>query len=70
MHRRRLVLAATATLAAPTLVRAVGSEQAKVAIAVGGRNLLYYLPLTIAERLGSYKAEGLDVEIESQAGHR
>ncbi|MES8287120.1 ABC transporter substrate-binding protein, partial [Cutibacterium acnes] len=37
-------------------------------IAVGGKNLFYYLPLTIAEQLGYFKAEGLDVTIVDFAG--
>ncbi|QYY30419.1 MULTISPECIES: ABC transporter substrate-binding protein [Cupriavidus] len=43
-------------------------EKTKVTIAVGGKNLFYYLPLTIAERLGYFKEEGLDVEIVDFAG--
>src|ERR1700756_5640668 len=43
-------------------------EKTKVTIAVGGKNGLYYLPLTIAERLGYFKDEGLDVEISDFAG--
>lgn len=43
-------------------------EKAKVTIAVGGKNLFYYLPLTIAERQGYFKDEGLDVEIVDFAG--
>ena len=35
-------------------------EKTKVTIAVGGKNLFYYLPLTIAERQGYFKDEGLD----------
>jgi NitT/TauT family transport system substrate-binding protein len=35
---------------------------------VGGKNLLYYLPLTIAEQRGYFKAEGLDVTIVDFAG--
>jgi NitT/TauT family transport system substrate-binding protein len=38
-------------------------EQQKVTIAVGGRSLFYYLPLTLADRLGYFKDEGLNVEI-------
>lgn len=38
-------------------------EKSKITIGVGGKPLLYYLPLTIAERQGYFKAEGLDVEI-------
>ena len=43
-------------------------EQAKVAIAVGGQSSFYYLPLTIAERLGYFKDEGLTVEISDFSG--
>lgn len=43
-------------------------EKQKVAIAVGGKNLLYYLPLSIAEQLGYFKDEGLQVEISDFAG--
>src|SRR6185503_17964338 len=38
-------------------------EKKKITIAVGGKTLLYYLPLTIAERKGYFKSEGLEVEI-------
>ncbi len=38
-------------------------EKPKLTIGVGGKPLFYYLPLTIAERQGYFKAEGLDVEI-------
>jgi NitT/TauT family transport system substrate-binding protein len=38
-------------------------EKTKITIAVGGKNLFYYLPLTIAEKRGFFKDEGLDVEI-------
>jgi NitT/TauT family transport system substrate-binding protein len=39
-----------------------------VTLAVGGKNLLYYLPLTVAEQLGYFKAEGLDVTVVDFAG--
>ena len=39
------------------------SEKPKLTIGVGGKTLFYYLPLTIAERKGYFKDEGLDVEI-------
>ena len=38
-------------------------EKNRITIAVGGKSLFYYLPLTIAERLGYFKDEGLAVEI-------
>jgi NitT/TauT family transport system substrate-binding protein len=43
-------------------------ERTKVSIAVGGKASLYYLPLTIAEQLGYFKSEGLDIEISDFAG--
>ncbi|HWP13064.1 MAG TPA: ABC transporter substrate-binding protein [Ramlibacter sp.] len=59
---------AVAAIAAPAL-RAQGKlEKNKVAIAVGGKAAFYYLPLTISEQLGYFKAEGLDVEISDFAG--
>jgi NitT/TauT family transport system substrate-binding protein len=43
-------------------------EKKKITIAVGGKNLFYYLPLTVAERNGYFKDEGLEVEIPNFAG--
>jgi NitT/TauT family transport system substrate-binding protein len=69
MQRRPLLLAgASALLAAPRLVRAQALEKPRLTLAVGGKNLLYYLPLTIAEQRGYFKAEGLDVSIVDFAG--
>src|SRR5665213_1344229 len=44
------------------------AAQTKVRLAVGGQNALYYLPLTVTDRLGYFKDEGLDVEISDLAG--
>lgn len=71
MQRRSFLAAGAAagSLAAlPTLVRAQTLEKPKLTIAVGGKNLFYYLPLTVAEQLGYFKAEGLDVNIVDFAG--
>ncbi|MDO8420424.1 MAG: ABC transporter substrate-binding protein [Rubrivivax sp.] len=69
MQRRQVLVAGSATLlAAPVFVRAQALEKPKTTIAVGGKNLLYYLPLTIAEQRGYFKAEGLDVTIVDFAG--
>jgi NitT/TauT family transport system substrate-binding protein len=71
MQRRLFLVTATsaaATLAAPAVVRAQALEKPRVSIAVGGKNLLYYLPLTVAEALGYFKAEGLDAQIVDFAG--
>ena len=43
-------------------------EKRDVHIAVGGKSALYYLPLTITERLGYFKDEGLNVRISDFAG--
>jgi len=59
---------AAATLAAPALRAQNRPEKTKVAIAVGGKASFYYLPLTLAEQLGYFKAEGLEVEISDFAG--
>jgi len=42
--------AASAAIVLPSLARAQALEKRKVTIAVGGKNLLYYLPLTIFRR--------------------
>lgn len=71
MQRRSLLIAsasATTLLAAPAVLRAQALDKPKLTIAVGGKNLLYYLPLTIAETQGYFKAEGLEVTIADFAG--
>jgi len=69
---RREFLAATAAASAavvlPSAAMAQALEKKKITIAVGGKNLLYYLPLTIAEQLKYFQAEGLEVEIVDFAG--
>jgi len=64
---RRQFLFAFAACAAFALLAASSHAQSlekpKLSIGVGGKSLFYYLPLTIAERQGYFKDEGLDVEI-------
>jgi NitT/TauT family transport system substrate-binding protein len=55
-----LALAGTAQAAPP--------EKKDVSLGVGGKNLLYYLPLTIAERKGYFTEEGLNVTINDFRG--
>ena len=43
MQRRTFTHASAAFIAAPSLVRAQALEKSKVSLAVGGKNLLYYL---------------------------
>jgi NitT/TauT family transport system substrate-binding protein len=72
--KRRTFIASAAAIAAgawsamPLAFAQTKPEQSKVSIAVGGKNLFYYLPLTIAERRNYFKDEGLDVEIADFAG--
>jgi NitT/TauT family transport system substrate-binding protein len=61
---RILKLAAIAiALISAAAANAQALEKKSLTLAVGGKNLFYYLPLTIAERKGYFKSEGLEVEI-------
>ncbi len=68
MQRRHLIAGSLTAAALPRWVFAQAIEKPKVTIAVGGKNLFYYLPLTIAEQLGYFKDEGLEVTIVDFAG--
>src|SRR5262249_44945020 len=64
-------LATAAVLLAATVL--AGGEEAKpelsrVRLAVGGKPALFYLPLTVTERLGYFRDAGLDVEISDFPG--
>src|ERR1041384_498773 len=69
-HMRKFWIAAAvaAAFALPASAQAQKPETTKVRLAVGGKSSLYYLPLTITERLGYFKEAGLDVEISDFAG--
>jgi sulfonate transport system substrate-binding protein len=43
-------------------------ELSRVRLAVGGKPALFYLPLTVTERLGYFREAGLDVEISDFPG--
>ena len=60
---RAVAVLVAMTFASPTLAAGPKPEQSKVVVAVGGRSLFYYLPLTLADRLGYFKDEGVNVEI-------
>ncbi|MFM9981070.1 MAG: ABC transporter substrate-binding protein, partial [Burkholderiales bacterium] len=68
--------AVSATLRAVTVAAALALstgvhaqvEKQDVHIAIGGKSALYYLPLTLAERLGYFKDEGLNVRISDFPG--
>ena len=57
------ILSIVLALCAAAAANAQSLEKKRITLAVGGKSLFYYLPLTIAERKGYFKAEGLDVEI-------
>jgi NitT/TauT family transport system substrate-binding protein len=49
-------------------VQAQAPEKPDLTLGVGGKGLLYYLPLTLAEQLGYFKEQGLNVTINDFAG--
>ena len=62
-------LLALLTSALPT--HAVDLEKPNLRLSVGGKVLVAYLPLTIAEQRGYFKKQGLDIEINDfQAGNK
>ena len=71
LNRRTFTSAAAlgaAAVAVPHIHAQPKLEKTKISIAVGGKAAFYYLPLTISEQLGYFKAEGLEVEISDFAG--
>jgi NitT/TauT family transport system substrate-binding protein len=72
MERRTFLIGTGAVALATGLSRSAfaqaKSEKSKVTLGVGGKPLLYYLPLTVAERKGFFKEEGLEVEINDFGG--
>jgi len=70
MKRRILLACAVAVALTCPIGSAVAKdpEKQKVVLGVGGKSLLYYLPLTIAERRRYFEEEGLEVKINDFAG--
>ncbi len=60
--------AALVALAFAGGAQAAEAEKKDVSLGVGGKNLLYYLPLTIAEKKGYFTEEGLNVTINDFKG--
>lgn len=71
-HLRSLTTAVLAGALAATTLTACGSDDSaggssnKVKIMVGGLDKVIYLPAMLTERLGYFKAEGLDVQLMSE----
>ncbi len=68
MNRMTRWMAALVGALVATGALAQAPEKKKITIAVGGKSLFYYLPLTVAERQGYFKEEGLEVEIPDFPG--
>jgi NitT/TauT family transport system substrate-binding protein len=68
MNIRTGVALAIMALTAAGGARAADVEKPNLKLSVGGKALLYYLPLTVVERLGYFKDAGLNVEISDFAG--
>ena len=69
MAPMRLLLATlAAALALTGAAQGQAPEKRQITLGVGGKTALYYLPLTIAERLGHFKEQGLDVTINDFRG--
>ena len=68
--RRRFTVTAAgvALLASPSVVAQTRLEKSKVTIAVSAKTSFYQLPLTLADQLGFFRAEGLDIELNDFAG--
>jgi NitT/TauT family transport system substrate-binding protein len=77
-RRNPMLLSRRAALAALAVSTALGlssqgalaqaAEKPKLTLGVGGKPLLYYLPLTVAEKKGFFKEQGLEVEINDFGG--
>src|SRR3954453_13347395 len=64
---KTLAVAATVMLAAGG-ARAQAPEKKDIKLGVGGGNSLYYLPLALTEKLGFFKEQGLNVEVNDFKG--
>lgn len=62
-----LVAAFALTLSLPASAQ-TKPEKSDLVLGVGGKGLLYYLPLTLTERLGYFKEQGLNVTITDFGG--
>jgi NitT/TauT family transport system substrate-binding protein len=68
---KRFIQALAAAVLGAAVAAGAGAqapEKKKITIAVGGKSLFYYLPLSVAERKGFFKDEGLEVEIPDFPG--
>src|SRR5262249_37423910 len=67
----RIAVAAVAfamTAVAPSFAQVPPAEKPDLTLGVGGKSALYYLQLTLAEHLGYFKEQGLNVTITHFGG--
>jgi NitT/TauT family transport system substrate-binding protein len=62
------IFAALMAAALPAAGQDAKPELSRVRLAVGGKPALFYLPLTVTERLGYFREQGLEVEISDFPG--
>ena len=68
---KSIVTCLIAAAAFAALLASSATAQDKVGFAVGGKSAVFYLPLSVIERLGYFKDAGLDVQIaDVQSGAR
>lgn len=67
-HMLKLAGASGLAMSLPSVGRAQELEKKDITIAVGGKALIYYLPLSIAEIKGFFNDEGLNVKVADFAG--
>jgi NitT/TauT family transport system substrate-binding protein len=68
MIRKIAVLATALSIAFGASASAQAPEKKDLTLGVGGKGLLYYLQLTLTERLGYFKEQGLNVTVTDFGG--
>ena len=68
MRMRRLLAMGFAALLAAGSAEAQAPEKKDIKLGVGGGNSLYYLPLALTEKLGFFREQGLNVEVNDFKG--
>ena len=68
LRMSQVIIGSALILASAGIASAQAPEKKQVTLGVGGKSALYYLPLTICERLGYFKEQGLEVAINDFRG--
>ncbi len=68
MRRIWIGLALVLLLVAPLWGQGARPERSRIVLAVGGKEALVYLPLSVAERLGYLRDTGIQIDIQNFAG--